>query len=193
MTAYQIIHFRRELFSMRFNFYGKNMDVTDGLRSAAEKKIGRLGKFFGDDVICAITFSIQKEDHKIEVAIPTGNGVTIRAEEVSDDMYESINLVIDSLERQIRKNKTKLERRYHDNTSIRFDAFDDDDEYDEAEEFRIVRSKKFAPKPMSAEEAILQMNLIGHNFFVYLDADTEKVNVVYKRKDGDYGLIEPEF
>lgn len=177
---------------MKFNFYGKNMDITDGLRDAAERKVGRLEKFFGDDVVCQVTFSVQRALHKVEVSITTGSGLTVRAEEETEDMYESINRVVDVLERQIRKNKTKLERRYHDTESFRFDAFVEEDDEDD-EEFSIVRTKKIAPKPMSVEEAVLQMNLLGHNFFVYLDAEDEKVNVVYKRKDGNYGLIEPEF
>jgi len=178
---------------MKFNFYGKNMDVTEGLRDAAERKVGRLDKFFGDDVVCQVTFSVQKTLHKVEVSISTGVGPTVRAEEETEDMYVSIDKVVDLLERQIRKNKTKLERRYHDNESFKFDAFVDEFDDDDADEFNIVRTKRIAPKPMSAEEAILQMNLLGHSFFVYLDAEDEKVNVVYKRKDGNYGLIEPEF
>ena len=136
------------------------------------------------------TLSIQKNRQIIEVTIPF-NGVILRGEESTSDMYKSLDLVEDKLERQIRKQKTRLSRK-HDG-SVRFGEIGDSDiKSVEEDEGQLVRVKKFGVKPMNSEEAILQMDLLGHNFFVFQDADTNKVNVLYKRKDGDYGLLEPE-
>jgi putative sigma-54 modulation protein len=137
------------------------------------------------------TLSVTKNRHVIEVTIPFG-GAFLRAEEATDDMYTSIDAVVDKMERQIRKQKTKLERRNYSD-SLKYAVIPDINDEEREKEAKIVKTKRFAIKPMSAEEAVLQMELIGHNFFVFQDADSSVVNVVYKRKDGDYGLIEPEF
>lgn len=175
---------------MRITVSGKNIEVTSALRNTVERKLSKLEKYFNPDVEVYATLSVQKNRQIIEVTIPF-NGVILRGEEENDDMYASIDLVVDKLEGQIRKQKTKLQRRNH-SSSLKFQSIPDV-EPSEKNESKIVRTKKFAIKPMSAEEAVLQMELLGHNFFVYKSAEDEEVNVVYKRKDGNYGLIEPEF
>lgn len=177
---------------MNFIVSGKNLDITDALRSTIVKKLGKLDKFFRDDTDAYVTMSVEKNRHIVEVTIPF-NGVVIRAEESSDAMYASIDKVIDVLERQIRKNKTRLKRKLYDGV-LREEYFSSVDNHDDEGEqsYRLVRSKKFALKPMMLDEAILQMNLLGHEFFVFTNGETGQVNVVYRRKDGNYGLIEPE-
>ena len=174
---------------MKISIYSKNMQLTDALREAAIKKIKRLDKFFQQDIEAKAVLSVEKKVHKVEVTIPF-NGKIVRVEEYSDDMYNAIDEAVESLEQQIRKYKTKLQDKRHINESIKFENIEPLEEEDE--EFKIVKTKRFAIKPMNIEEAILQMDLLRHNFFVFLNADTEEVNVVYKRKDYNYGLIEPE-
>ncbi|WPC42109.1 ribosome hibernation-promoting factor, HPF/YfiA family [Clostridium sp. JS66] len=175
---------------MRITVSGKNIEVTSALRNTVERKLSKLEKYFNPDVEVYATLSVQKNRQIVEVTIPF-NGVILRGEEENDDMYASIDLVVDKLEGQIRKQKTKLQRRTHSD-SLKF-QFIPDLEPKDKEESKIVKTKRFAIKPMSSEEAVLQMELLGHNFFVYKDAENGEVNVVYKRKDGNYGLIEPEF
>ncbi len=176
---------------MKFIVSGKNIEVTEALREKVVKKIGGLEKFFHPNTEVHATLSVQKTRQIIEVTI-SSNGVVLRAEEANEDMYASIDRVVDVIERQLRKNKTRLEKRLHE-AAYKAESAMRYADLDEEHEFRIVRSKKFAIKPMAVEEAILQMNLIGHTFFMFSNADTNQVNVVYKRKNGDYGLIEPEF
>ncbi|HHY99940.1 MAG TPA: ribosome-associated translation inhibitor RaiA [Tissierellia bacterium] len=175
---------------MKISIYGKNLQLTDSLREAAIKKIRRLDKFFQQDVEAKVVLSIEKKIHKVEVTIPF-NGRIVRVEESSDDMYNALDEAVESLEQQIRKYKTKLQNKKHSYESIKFENIEPLEDEDE-EEYKVVKTKRFAIKPMSIEEAILQMDLLKHNFFVFLNADTEEVNVVYRRKDANYGLIEPE-
>lgn len=169
---------------------GKNIDITEGLRSAVEAKIGKLERYFTDSTEVHVTLSTEKNRQKIEVTVPM-KGSIIRAEETSTDMYVSIDLVEEVIERQLRKYKNKLIDK--EQTAAQLSkAFIDEDDYEE-EEIEIIRSKKFAMKPMDPEEACVQMELLGHNFFVFRNSETEEVNVVYKRKGNTYGLIEPEF
>lgn len=175
---------------MKISIYGKNLQLTDALREASLKKIRRLDKFFQQDVEAKVVLSIEKKIHKVEVTIPF-NGRIVRVEESSDDMYNALDEAVESLEQQIRKYKTKLQNKRHSNESIKFENIEPLEDEDE-EEYKVVKTKRFAIKPMSIEEAILQMDLLKHNFFVFLNADTEEVNVVYRRKDDNYGLIEPE-
>ncbi len=175
---------------MRMTYTGKNVEVTDALRDVTEKKLTKLDKYFQKDIEGNVTFSTQKNRKIIEVTINLP-GTIIRAEESSDDMYASIDKAVDVLERQVRKHKTKLQKRYKNTETIRFEnvvplSVEEDDKP------KLVKTKKFNLKPMSSEEAILQMELLRHNFFIYLDGESDVVGVVYKRKDGDYGLIEPE-
>ena len=177
---------------MKFIISGKNIEITPALKETAIKKVGKLDKFFRRDVEAYITMSVEKNRHIVEVTIPFNGGV-LRAEEENHDMYTSIDKVVDSLERQMRRNKTKIEKKFHGG-SLRLENFQfEDDDVDEEQEFKVVRTKRFAIKPMAVEDAILQMNLLGHQFFMFSNAETNEANVVYRRKDGNYGLIEPEF
>lgn len=178
---------------MKMNFAGKNMDITDALRDVTEKKLSKLDKYFQKDVVGNVTFSSQKNRKIIEVTINLP-GTIIRAEEASDDMYASIDKAVDVLERQIRKYKTRLQKKYKNTETIRFEnVVPLETKNKEEEELpKLVKRKQFFLKPMTSEEAVLQMELLGHNFFVFMDGDTGNVNVVYKRKDNNYGLIEPE-
>jgi len=175
---------------MKVTVIAKNMELTDALKEIVQKKISKLEKYFEANVEARATLSVQRNRHIIEVTIPF-NGVILRGEEATSDMYKSLDLVGDKLERQIRKQKTRLSRRH--GGSLRFGEINNIDVKLSEEDGKLVRVKKFGVKPMNSEEAILQMDLLGHNFFVYQDADSNKVNVIYKRKDGDYGLLEPEF
>ncbi len=176
---------------MRVTVIAKNMELTDALKEIVQKKISKLEKYFEAEVDAKATLSVQKNRHKIEVTIPF-NGVILRGEESTSDMYKSLDLVEDKLERQIRKQKTRLSRKQ--GGSLKFAEINNIEISPADEEHgKLVKVKKFGVKPMNSEEAILQMDLLGHNFFVYEDADSGKVNVIYKRKDGDYGLLEPEF
>lgn len=176
---------------MKIIVSGKNLEVTDSLKEKVIKKVGKLEKFFHPGTEAHVTMSVEKNRQIIEVTIPF-NGIIIRAEVSNEDMYASIDKAVDILERQIRKNKTRLEKRLHE-SAFKGDHFDQDYNIPEEHEFKIVRSKRFAIKPMTTEEAVLQMNLIGHEFFMFSNSESKEVNVVYRRKDGNYGLIEPEF
>lgn len=174
---------------MRITVYGKNIDVTAGIKSMLEKKMSKLDKYFNPDVEATATMSTQKGKHILEVTIPI-NGTILRAEEATEDMYASIDLAVDKLEGQLRKHKTKLEKKMKDHASIRIN-FASVVEEPRFEEPSVVKTKRFPIKPMSPDEASLQMDLLGHNFYVFLNSESDEVNVVYKRKDGNYGLIEP--
>ena len=183
-----IIKHVKELDIMRFIITGRNIDITEGLKAAVEEKIGKLEKYFTEDTEIHVTLSTQKERQKIEVTIPM-RGNIVRAEQESNDMYVSIDLVEEIIERQLRKYKTKIIEKQQ--AAVNLSKTFIDEEYDD-EEIKIIRTKKFAVKPMDAEEACVQMELLGHNFFVFRNAETDEVNVVYKRKENTYGLIEPE-
>ena len=175
---------------MKYTISGKNIEVTDGLRSAIYEKLGRLEKFFAEDTDVQVTFSVEKERQKIEVTIPM-KGHIIRAEQSSDDMYVSIDLVEEVIERQITRYKKKITDKEQNKAYMAEGFFTDDT--DDDEEVKIIRSKRFAVKPMYPEDACVQMELLGHNFYVFRNAETDEVNVVYKRRGNTYGLIEPEF
>lgn len=176
---------------MKFIMNGKNTSISNAMMEKARKKVGKFEKFFKPDAEAHLTFDVEKDRNIFEVTIQS-KGLFIRAEEVSDDMYASIDLVIEKLERQIRKYKTRLANRIHQESMVA-ENYDIPEEIEEEEDHPAFRTKRFAFKPMDPEEAILQMNLLGHDFFVFSNGDTEKVNVVYKRKNGQYGLIEPDF
>ncbi|MDR5659798.1 ribosome-associated translation inhibitor RaiA [Serpentinicella sp. ANB-PHB4] len=171
---------------------GRNVEVTDALRDAVEQKVSKLSKYFEMDTEVQATLSVEKNRQIIEVTIPM-SGTILRAEEATEDMYSSIDRVVDKLVRQLKKYKTKLEKRNVKYDTIRFENIPTYEPKDDYEDSKIVKTKRFPVKPMGSEEAVLQMELIGHNFFVFANADTDEVNVVYKRNDGQYGLIEPEF
>ena len=173
---------------MKFVIIGKNTTVTPGLKAAVEDKIGKLSKYFDEDTTAHVTLSVVREEQKVEVTIPV-KGTIIRSEQASSDMYVSIDLVEEIIERQLKKYRNKIIDRHQ--------AAGDLADYAPAETtddegIKIVRSKKFEIKPMYAEDACMQMDLLGHNFYVFINAETDQVNVVYKRKGDTYGLIEPE-
>ena len=176
--------------NMNFIIVGKNIEVTPGLRSAVEDKIGKLEKYFTPETEIHVTLSVEKERQKIEVTIPV-KGSIIRSEQVSSDMYVSIDLVEEIIERQLKRYKNKLIDQKQSSSYFRKEFIEK--EYMDEEEVKIIRTKKFDIKPMYPEDACIQMELLGHNFFVFCNAETDQVNVVYKRKGNTYGLIEPEY
>lgn len=177
--------------SMRITITGRNIELTAGIKEAVKEKLSKLEKYFKPDTDVNVTLSVEKERQKIEVTIPT-KGHTIRAEEISNDMYVSIDLVEETLERQLIKYRTKIISKKM-NAAANFKAEYLEDKYeDEDEEIKIVRSKRYDLKPMYPEDACIQMELLGHDFFVFVNAETDEVNVVYKRKSNTYGIIEPE-
>lgn len=174
---------------MRIVISGKHMTVNEDVRSYATKKFSKLEKFFKKEAETHLTFGERKKGNYVVLdATIFYKNIVFRAEVENHDIYIIIDKAEEIIERQIRKNKTKLEKRFH---SEAFDSYINEEEIEEAEH-KIVKSKKFSIKPMSIEEAVLQMDLIGHEFFMFLNSESDKTNVVYKRKDGNYGLIEPE-
>ena len=174
---------------MKFIIIGRNIDVTEGLKSAVQEKLGKLERYFTPDTEIHVTLSVEKDRQKIEVTIPV-KGNIIRSEQVSSDMYVSIDLVEEVIERQLRKYKTKIVNQQQAGGNFQKEFVED--EFLEDEEVKIIRTKKFGIKPMYPEDACVQMELLGHNFYVFRNAETDEVNVVYKRKGNTYGLIEPE-
>lgn len=175
---------------MRITITGRNIDLTEGLKQAVEEKLAKLEKYFTPETDVFVTLSVEKERQKIEVTIPI-KGHIIRSEQVSNDMYVSIDLVEEVIERQLKKYRTKLvSKKMNASESFTADFVEAGEDADE--EIKIVRSKRFGMKPMYPEDACIQMELTGHDFFVFRNAETDEVNVVYKRKGNTYGLIEPE-
>jgi len=184
---------------MNFIISGKNIEVTPTLKEAVEKKLGKLEKYFTPETEVIVTLSVEKERQKIEVTIPV-KGHIIRSEQISDDMFVSIDLVEEVIVRQLRKYKNKLVARYKGQISSNGNNFrkefydlEDDESTLKEDAVKIIRTKRFGVKPMFPEDACIQMELLGHSFYVFSNAETDEVNVVYRRKDGSYGLIEPEF
>lgn len=178
---------------MKYNIRGDKMVVTDAIKDYTISKLDRLNKYFNeDDIVANVLTKVRGDKQIIEVTIPTDKFI-LRSEESNNDLYAAIDLVTDKLERQIRKNKTKLKKQNKVNNKYEYFNFD----YevlgeDEEEEKGIVKRKKIDTKPMDEEEAILEMELLGHNFFVYKDMHTDSVKVLYKRNDGNYGVIDTE-
>ncbi len=171
---------------------GKNIEVTNALREYAERKISKLQRHFEHLQEAQVVLSVEKGRHIIEVTMPL-NGMILRGEEKSEDMYASVDLVLDKLEKQIEKYKARVSRKGRVASEAKpvvgvpaAALVDDDDR-------KVVRTKRFNIKPMRTEEAVMQMDLLGHDFFVFINSETEETNVVYRRKDGNYGLIEPEY
>ena len=176
---------------MKFTFTEKRMDSSEDLRAYAEKKISKLDRFFKSEGEAYVTFSIERGRFLAEITIKNGS-MFFRASELTQDMYASVDSGVAAIERQIRRNKTRLEKRLRDGVLERdaVPAYVPAEEEDKEEEFKVVRSKRFSIKPMSVQEAILQMNLLGHEFFVFRNMDAEDaISVVYERKNGGYGLI----
>ncbi len=175
---------------MRIKITARNIELTEGMKTAVESKLSKLEKYFTPDTDAYVTLSVEKERQKVEVTIPM-KGNYIRSEQVSNDMYVSIDLVEEVLERQLKKYRTKIVTKQQNAASVFKQEFIDANDEDD-EEIKIIRSKKFDMKPMYPEDACVQMELLGHDFYVFINAETEEVNVVYKRKGNTYGLIEPE-
>ena len=174
---------------MRFTISGKNLELTPRLQDMVIAKLSKLERYFQDDTEVQVTLSVEKDRQKIEVTIPM-KGTTIRAEEISQDMYASIDMVQETIERQLRRHKHRLIDRYKSGFTPAYLEEPSDEEDDDS--IRIIRTKHFALKPMDPEEACLQMEMLGHSFYMFRDSETDQVCVVYKRKNGSYGLIEPE-
>lgn len=176
---------------MKITISGKQIELTNALKNRVEDKFSKLDRYFHKETEAVVTLSVQREFQTIEATIHSGS-LILRAEEITDDMYVSIDNAVDTLERQLRKHKTRIEKKlkkeYFD--AAKLNQIPYEQEIPEEVEFKIVKTKRFEVKPMSPEEAILQMNLIGHQFFVFSNSETGDSNVVYKRKDGNYGLIE---
>ncbi len=174
---------------MKITITGRKVNIRDNFKERVEKKLSKLDKFFSDDADCRVTVTVEKNRQTVEVTIMT-QGMYIRAEETADNMNEALDRVDDILVRQIRKNKTKLAKRIK---SAAVDEVYDASVPDESGEFNIIKNKKFDVKPMDVQEAVLQMNMLGHKFYIFQNVDTNEINIVYLRKDNNYGLIEPSF
>ncbi len=177
---------------MKINISGRNIELTEGLKSAVTSKLSKLDRFFSEDTIANVTLSVEKERQKIEVTIPV-KGRIIRSEQVSNDMYVSIDLVEEVIERQVKKYRRKLIAKSQEAADFfqqEFREVEADGEQDE--DIQIIRTKRIGMKPMDPEDACVQMELLGHDFSVFRNAQTDEVNVVYKRRGHTYGLIEPE-
>jgi len=177
---------------MKITVRGKNISITEGIESKISQKLSKLDKYFvnADELEAKVLVRVYPRGQKIEVTIPAGN-LLLRAEVVEDDLYNAIDSVIDKLEGQIRKYKTRLDRKSPDH-KLAFNMASIMPLDTPAEEDVVVKTKTISPKPMDLEEAIMQMELIGHTFFVYKDTESEKISIVYRRHDGDYGLIETD-
>ena len=174
---------------MKYNIHGKKVEVTDSIKAYIEEKIGKLDKYLSDpdNVTAKVVVRISGREQIVEVTIPIQK-IVLRCEERHEDLYAAIDKVSDKLERQIRKNKTRMQKRVNKSEIIGFDL--NFEETKEDDDYTIVKRKEIEMKPMSEEEAILQMNLIGHEFFVFTNVETGNVDVLYVRKDGNYGIIE---
>lgn len=173
---------------MKFIYTGKNKVVSEEIKERVSKKVGKLQKFFHEETEVFVVLSFQRSLQKVEVTIPF-NGVVFRAESADIDIFTSIDKTVDILERQIRKNKTRLEKRLREGSFHYSDL--SSEIIDEEPAYQIIKNKRFDIKPMDLQEAILQMNMLGHKFFVFAN-EHNKINVVYKRDDGNYGVIQPE-
>ncbi|MDQ7794204.1 MAG: ribosome-associated translation inhibitor RaiA [bacterium] len=171
---------------MRIRISSRNLEVTAEVRKYVQKKVGKLSRYFDETPTCQVTLAVERDRHIIEITMAL-NGMILRGQEAAGDMFSSIDLVTDKLERQIRKYKTRINRH------MRKVALPEELLPAPEEEDQVVKVKRFAIKPMPVEEAVLQMNLLGHDFFVFANSDDERINVVYRRKDGAYGLIVPEW
>ena len=176
---------------MKVIITSRNLNASDHLRNTIESKFQKLGKFFSNDINSNVMLSLEKGRHKIEATI-NAKGTIFRAEETTNDVYSGVDRVVDKLSAQMSKFKTRLQRKHKDNKAILFADVPDVPE-DDAEEMALVRRKKYDLLPMAVDEALLQMELLEHNFFVFLNMEPDTVSVVYKRKDNNYGLLETEY
>lgn len=175
---------------MKVAIRGKNIEVTDALRAYIEKRLSKLTRYFDDELNAQAVLSVVKDKSTIELTCFVDK-IVLRGVETNDDMYAAIDLVVDKIVRQIHKYKTRLAKRFRKETGFRVDVAPVEPVTEE-KELEVVRRKNFTVRPMGVEEAILQMNLLGHDFFMFFNEETETMNVVYRRHDGKYGLLEPE-
>lgn len=184
---------------MRFIIRGENIEVTPAIKEYVEKRVSKIQRYFDEDetIEVRVNLKVYNDAQRIEVTIPLRNNVVLRAEDRNLDLYTAIDSVVDKLERQIRKHKTKLNRKAREKGSIKYIFADRQVEVDveestetEDSQLDVVRKKRFGLKPMDVEEAILQMNMLGHDFFIFTNAETDETNIVYERRDGKYALIE---
>lgn len=177
---------------MLVNVNGKNIEVTQALKDYVEKRSLKITRYFPNVKEINAVLKVEKKQHVVELTV-NANSIILRAEERTEDMYEAIDLVVEKIERQIRKYKTKLSKRFRESSNFKAELIEKAiPPEDMSEEFKIVRSKSFPVKPMSVEEAIMQMNLLNHSFFVFLEDESNNLQIVYKRHGGDYGLIDPK-
>lgn len=176
---------------MKLTMTGKQIELTPALKARIEERFAKLDRYFHKETEASVTLSVQREKQVVEATLRSGN-LLMRVEEGTDDMYISIDNAVDILERQLRRHKTRIEKKLKKETfdAAAIEQIPFGEPVEEETEFKIVRTKHFAAKPMSAEEAILQMNLLGHQFYIFNNAENGETNVVYKRKNGNYGLIE---
>lgn len=174
---------------MKITYTARKVNLKDNFKDLCEKKLAKFEKIFSEDAVISVVVTLYKNRQTVEVTV-TDNGIIFRAEDTQDEMNDALDKVVDILGRQLRKNKTRISRKLRDNTAD-FSMFLPEEEIEDEEEFDI-RYKTIPVKPVSVEEAILQMNMLNHDFFVFINSETEETNVVYKRKSGDYGLLEPE-
>ena len=189
-----VLHLTKEIRRMIITISGKNIEVSDYLEELINKKVNKLDKYFPEDTQAHVTLSVERNRHIVEVTIPYAGGI-IRGEETSGDMYASVDNVLSKLEKQIVRHRTKLEKSlragaFRAPEPVYADAFTQDDLDEEAA--KVVKVKRFDIKPMTVDEAMLQLEMLGHSFYMFTNGDTNQINVIYKRKDGNYGLIEPE-
>ena len=182
----------KEVIIMKIIVTGKNITISEKIQDAIDKRFEKLGKFFADDIQANIVIHPERDKVKMEATIVT-KGTIFRAEDVSQDVFDRIDIVADKLSSQMTKYKGKLQKRNKSGESVRFEMIPEIPEEEQAEEAKIVKSKKFQLQPMSVDEAVMQMELLQHNFFVYLDQETDSVSVVYKRNDGNYGVVETTY
>lgn len=173
---------------MKITITGRKCSPRDSFKEHAEKKLAKIERFFGSEAEAKVTVTVEKSSQNVEITV-NNNGMVFRAQERAENMNEALDKCVDTLIRQIRKNKTRIEKKLR---SSNFDAFAEDSSVAEEVDFELVRTKKIVVKPESVEEAILQMNLVGHQFYMFLDEETGLISVVYRRNDGGYGLITPE-
>lgn len=174
---------------MNYNLICKQIELAENTKKKLLAKIKRIDKLFGEDDDCKIVVSQQRDRMVLEITV-LYKGFFIRAEARNEDLQTAADICLENLDRQIRKNKTRLEKSLRVGFEDYMPITDAPSDVEEEKEFNIIRKKSFESKPMSAEEAVLQMNMLGHDFFIFANAETMKTNIVYKRKDGDYGLIE---
>lgn len=173
---------------MKITITGRKCSPRDSFKDHAEKKLAKIERFFGSDIEAKVTVTVEKSSQSVEITV-NNNGMVFRAQERAENMNEALDKCVDTLIRQIRKNKTRIEKKLRDKN---FAAFEGDSDVPEEIEYELVRHKSVILKPESVEEAILQMNLVGHQFYLFLSEESGNINVVYKRNDGGYGLITPE-